>query len=191
MGFCRFHSFASVTKNSSLGHWIDIHSHLLDHFVTTLQQYVQSQLSHVSWCKFLESIKHKVKDMMDLETVHMDYLTDSLQICFLSVEMAPVCGIIQSMLQCAVNLRSCLIGYGLGSVTSGKDFLDDLSRVDIDQVLSIKETFTSNLNDLYLCYLKLPKHCDYGVSRFWDYLNSNNFYSDLIVRQYGHKMFPI
>ncbi|KAK2976400.1 hypothetical protein RJ640_008110, partial [Escallonia rubra] len=32
----------------------------VNHFVTTLQQYVQSQLSHVSWCRFLHSLEHKV-----------------------------------------------------------------------------------------------------------------------------------
>ncbi|XP_043722483.1 uncharacterized protein LOC122669702 isoform X2 [Telopea speciosissima] len=32
----------------------------MNHFVSTLQQYVQSQLSHVSWCRFLDSLKHQM-----------------------------------------------------------------------------------------------------------------------------------
>ncbi|PKI40307.1 hypothetical protein CRG98_039332 [Punica granatum] len=34
--------------------------HQLNHFISMLQQYVQSQLSHVSWCRFLQLLKHKV-----------------------------------------------------------------------------------------------------------------------------------
>lgn len=34
--------------------------HQVNHFVSTLQQYVQSHLSHVSWCRFLQSLNHKV-----------------------------------------------------------------------------------------------------------------------------------
>ncbi|XP_017430925.1 gamma-tubulin complex component 3-like isoform X2 [Vigna angularis] len=33
--------------------------HQINHFVSTLQQYVESQLSHVSWCRFLHSLEHK------------------------------------------------------------------------------------------------------------------------------------
>jgi len=36
--------------------------HQINHFVSTLQQYVESQLSHVSWCRFLHSLEHKVWD---------------------------------------------------------------------------------------------------------------------------------
>lgn len=34
--------------------------HQINHFVSTLQQYVHSELSHVSWAKLLHSLKHKV-----------------------------------------------------------------------------------------------------------------------------------
>jgi gamma-tubulin complex component 6 len=53
--------------------------HQVNHFVTALQQYVHSELSHVSWSKFLHSLKNKVKDMMDLESVHMAYLSEALR----------------------------------------------------------------------------------------------------------------
>ncbi|XP_048136098.1 uncharacterized protein LOC115734393 isoform X3 [Rhodamnia argentea] len=36
--------------------------HQLNHFVSMLQQYVQSQLSHVSWSGFLHSLQHKLVD---------------------------------------------------------------------------------------------------------------------------------
>lgn len=32
----------------------------LNYFVCTLQQYVQSQLSHVSWCNFIQSLRNQV-----------------------------------------------------------------------------------------------------------------------------------
>lgn len=34
--------------------------HQVNHFVSTLQQYVLSQLSDVSWCRFCFSLKHEV-----------------------------------------------------------------------------------------------------------------------------------
>ena len=46
------------------------------------------------------------------------------------------------------------------------------------QVLAIKRAFDKNLKELYLCYLKSPKHGEFGLSRFWGYLNYNEYYSD-------------
>ncbi|KAI5423592.1 uncharacterized protein LOC127076879 isoform X1 [Lathyrus oleraceus] len=153
--------------------------HQISHFVSTLQQYVESQLSHVSWCRFLHSLRHKVKDMMDLESVHMEYLADSLRICFLSDETKAMGSIIESILQCALDFRSCItigawdIGNHLGDL-SGK-----LSTVNISQVLSIKQKFDRSLNELHVCYVKEPKHVSFGLSRFWEYLNYNQYYSDV------------
>ncbi|KAF8398041.1 hypothetical protein HHK36_016967 [Tetracentron sinense] len=56
------------------------------------------------WCSL------KVKDILDLESVHMSYLSDSLQICFLSNETRSVAHIIENVLQCALDLRLCLTG---------------------------------------------------------------------------------
>ncbi|XP_038986938.1 uncharacterized protein LOC103722329 isoform X2 [Phoenix dactylifera] len=55
----------------------------INHFVSTLQQYVHSQLSDVSWCQFQHSLKHQVNDVLDLESVHMSYLADALHILLL------------------------------------------------------------------------------------------------------------
>ncbi|GAU29529.1 hypothetical protein TSUD_115510, partial [Trifolium subterraneum] len=107
--------------------------HQISHFVSTLQQYVESQLSHVSWCRFLHSLQHKVKDMMDLESVHMEYLADSLSICFLSDETKAVGSIIESILQCALDFRSCI---SLGTWDIGNDrgnLLGKLSTINISQ----------------------------------------------------------
>ncbi|XAR59611.1 hypothetical protein NMG60_11015508 [Bertholletia excelsa] len=153
--------------------------HQVNHFVSTLQQYVQSHLSHVSWCRFLESLRHKVKDMMDLESVHMAYLTDSLDICFLSVEMKSISSIIESILQCALDFRSCLVGAS-SAVGPGGDggIMAPISRINISQVLAIKRSFDKNLKELHLCYLKTPKHKEFGLPRFWACLNYNEYYSD-------------
>ncbi|XP_060170012.1 uncharacterized protein LOC132600700 isoform X2 [Lycium barbarum] len=146
--------------------------HQLNHFVSTLQQYVQSQLSHVSWCRFMHSLKDKVKDMMDLHSAHMAYLNDSLHICFLSEETQHICSIIRSILQSAVDFRSCLNG-------------------DISQVLHMRKSFSNNIKELYLCYLKSPKHGEFGLSSFWERLNYNDHYSEVIGKQMGHQVFLV
>ncbi|XP_062082397.1 uncharacterized protein LOC133788811 isoform X2 [Humulus lupulus] len=152
--------------------------HQVSHFVSTLQQYVESQLSHVSWCRFLHSFQHKVKDMMDLESVHMAYLIDSLHICFLSDETRHVARIIDSILQCALDFRSCLRGGMWDVGLSQGELVGKLSRVNISQVLGMKKIFDKNLQELRLHYLKSPKHEEYGLSRFWGHLNFNEYYSD-------------
>ncbi|KAE8037663.1 hypothetical protein FH972_010235 [Carpinus fangiana] len=151
--------------------------HQVNHFVSTLQQYVESQLTHVSWCRFLHSLHNKVKDMLDLESVHMAYLMDSLHICFLSDETQNVAGIIENILQCALDFRSCLTG-GIWDIGMDQgDMWGNFSRINISQVLNIKRTFDKNLTELRLCYLKSPKHGEFGLSRFWANLNYNEYYS--------------
>ncbi|XP_021658753.2 uncharacterized protein LOC110648730 isoform X2 [Hevea brasiliensis] len=152
--------------------------HQVNHFISTLQQYVQSQLSHISWCRFLHNLKYKVKDMMDLELVHMEYLTDSLNICFLSDETRSVASIIESILQCALDLRSCLTTSIWDVGLYQEDSLGKLSRINMSQVLSIKQKFNKNLKELHLCYLKSPRHGKFGLSCFWGYLNYNQYYTD-------------
>ncbi|KAK6235334.1 Gamma tubulin complex component [Theobroma cacao] len=163
--------------------------HQVNHFVSTLQQYVQSQLSHVSWCKLLHSFKHKVKDMMDLESVHMAYLIDSLHICFLSDETRSIASIIENILQCALDFRSCLTGALWNVGLAEDDLSDKLSRINISQVLTIKQKFDKNLKELHLLYIKSPKHGEFGLSCFWGYLNYNEFYSN--GNEMGRYAFPI
>ncbi|CAN4120090.1 unnamed protein product [Withania somnifera] len=144
--------------------------HQLNHFVSTLQQYVQSQLSHVSWCRFMHSLKDKVEDMMDLHSAHMAYLNDSLHICFMSEETQHIASVIRSILQSAVDFRSCLKG-------------------DISLVLNMRRSFSKNIKELYLCYHKSPKHGEFGLSSFWERLNYNDHYSEVIGKQMGHQVF--
>ncbi|KAI3835739.1 hypothetical protein MKW92_000919 [Papaver armeniacum] len=152
----------------------------VNHFVSTLQQYVLSQLSHVSWSRFLHSLNHEVKDMLDIECVHMAYLADSLHICFLSDETRPVAAIIENILQSALDFRSCFLPGGGESVLDQRDSSRILNRLNFSLVLSIKEAFEKNLKELYICYLKSPKHEKYGLCHFWGYLNYNDYYSNVI-----------
>ncbi|KAF5187359.1 Gamma-tubulin complex component [Thalictrum thalictroides] len=163
--------------------------HQVNHFVSTLQQYVQSQLSHVSWCRFLDSLKHQVKDMFDLESVHMAYLADSLHICFLSADTQPIAGIIESILQCALDFRSCFTGGCWEVGSECRDSSKILGRLNISQVLTIKATFEKNLKELYLCYLKSPKHGEFSLCRFWGYLNYNEYYSSIFGNGLIHYAF--
>ncbi|XP_031387441.1 uncharacterized protein LOC116200724 [Punica granatum] len=143
--------------------------HQLNHFISMLQQYVQSQLSHVSWCRFLQLLKHKVKDMMDLESVHMEYLMDSLHICFLSEETRAIGSIIKNVLQYALDFRGCLV----------RGVHDTGARADLlDKVQTIKQKFDKNMEELQRIYLRSPKHGKFGISHFWGFLNCNEYYSN-------------
>ncbi|GER40671.1 gamma-tubulin complex component [Striga asiatica] len=157
--------------------------HKVNHFVSALQQYVQSQLSQVSWFRFLDSLNHKVKDMLDLESVHMSYLTESLHICFLSNETRSIARIIQNILQCAMDFQSCLTRSLLCAGSNDEKSPIKYSHVDISQVHTIRNAFNKNLEDLYLIYLQSPKHDEFGLCRFWDYLNYNDYYSGLMSKQ--------
>lgn len=50
------------------------------------------------------------------------------------------------------------------------------------QVSTIQTIFERNLKDLYLLYLKSPKHVDFSLCRFWDHLNYNEYYSNIFNR---------
>ncbi|XP_010507154.1 PREDICTED: gamma-tubulin complex component 6-like [Camelina sativa] len=154
--------------------------HQVNHFVTALQQYVHSELSHVSWSKFLHSLKHKVKDMMDLESVHMAYLREALRICFLSDETRVISNIIENILQCAVDFRSCL---PRGMQSTGRVPNDSWTKtvgINTSQVMMVKQNFDKELKELHKCHLRSPKHGKSGLSRFWDCLNFNLYYSDIL-----------
>lgn len=58
------------------------------------------------------------------------------------------------------------------------------------QVLTIRGTFDKNIKELYLCYLKSPRHMEFGLSGFWDYLNYNEYYSEVIGKEMGYSAFP-
>ncbi|XP_042002632.1 uncharacterized protein LOC121751889 [Salvia splendens] len=163
--------------------------HKINHFVSTLQQYVLSQLSQVSWFRFIHSLKHKVKDMLDLESVHMGYLTESLHICFLSNETQSIAGIIQNILQCAMDFRSCLAAINVGAAADDENFPHKISQIDISQVQVIRRAFTKSLEDLYLIYLQSPKHGEFGISYFWDLLDSNEYYAGVMNKRMGHCIF--
>ncbi|KAL0713787.1 hypothetical protein Bca4012_020765 [Brassica carinata] len=102
--------------------------HQINHFVSTLEQYVHSELSHVSWAKFLHSLKHKVKDMMDLESVHMAYLSEALRIGVQSTARFP------------------------------NDSWTKTLGINTSQLIVAKHKFEKELKDLHLCHRKSPKH---------------------------------
>ncbi|KAJ8766798.1 hypothetical protein K2173_008352 [Erythroxylum novogranatense] len=164
--------------------------HQVNHFVSTLCQYVQSQLSQLSWCGFLQSLNYKVKDMMDLESVHMAYLVDSLNICFLSDEMRAIASIIENILQCALDFRSCLNSNWWDVKLDPSDSPGEIPRINTSQVQTIKQKFDRNLKELYVYYLKSPKHGELGLSRLWGLLNYNDYYRDIVNRMdlYGFQV---
>lgn len=66
----------------------------------------------------------------------------------------------------------------------------NLHPPSVSQVLAIKKTFDKNLRELHLYYLKSPKHGKFGLSLFWEYLNFNEYYSD-IGNEMGYHAFSI
>ncbi|EPS67785.1 hypothetical protein M569_06989, partial [Genlisea aurea] len=146
--------------------------HMVFHFVSTLQQYVRVQLSQLSWYKFQHSIKYKVKDMYDLESEHMAYLTESLHICFLSEETRHIAAAVENILQCAMEYHSSLMGRRMGLVQS------------------IRRRFIQNLEELYLMRLKSPKEGGGGgIGCLWDMLNFNKYYGGILSsRQIGSSL---
>ncbi|XP_038891620.1 gamma-tubulin complex component 6 isoform X2 [Benincasa hispida] len=152
--------------------------HEVNHFVCVLQHYVESQLSHLSWCRFLQSLQLKAKDMMDLESMHMAYLTDALHTCFLSEETRSVAGIINQILQCALDLRCCFTGDMWNTQVDNAASPRRLSGINKSQILAVKKRFDKNMKELHLFYLKSPKVGEFGLSRLWESLDYNYHYSD-------------
>lgn len=158
--------------------------HQVYHFLSTLQQYHHCHLSDISWRRFQHSLKHQVKDMLDLEYVHLCYVTDALHICFLSNETKPVATIIKSMLKQALELRSCF--KSLDELSgSTVDQLNLRSLINFSQVDAIRTKFEGNMKDLYILHSKSSKYGELGLSRFWGYLNYNEYHSLTISKDMG------
>lgn len=90
----------------------------------------------------------------------------------------------ENILQCALDFRACLIG-GLDR----GNLWGNLPKINISQVLSIKEIFDRNLKELHLCCLKSVKHGVFGLSHLWEYLNYNDYYSDVIGNEISYLAF--
>lgn len=147
----------------------------VSHFVGALQQYVQSQLLHVVWYKFLHLLEQQVEDMLDLESVHKVYLSDSLHICFLSSQMTPVRELICNIMQCVLDFRSCF-HYKFQNYDEGEPF-KLTNKINFSRVLEVKESFEQNLKQLYKRYMKFGEQSEMTLGYFWMYLDYNEFIS--------------
>lgn len=152
----------------------------VSHFIAALQQYVQSQLLHVVWHKFLHILQNQVGDMLDLESVHKAYLLDSLHTCFLDSEMSPVREIICNIMQCVLDFRSCF-GYRALNYEEGEPF-ELINRINYSQVLEVKSTFERNLKQLYERYIQFSEQSEISLSYFWMFLDYNDFISSTISK---------
>ncbi|CAA6658471.1 unnamed protein product [Spirodela intermedia] len=161
----------------------------VNHFVSSLQQYLQSQLSDVSWfCNSHldgSSVFAQVNDMLDLESVHMSYLADAQNTCFLSAGTGEIAKIIRNILQCAVDLRACLKASPTEAGLDGPDSSTVVDRVNFPKALAVQSAFKKNLRELYLHYLRSPKHSEFSLCRFWCCLDYNRYYSNEISRGTG------
>ncbi|KAL8144074.1 hypothetical protein V2J09_017106 [Rumex salicifolius] len=177
--WCLMKDFGHIYSQRSKQHGVSWSNY--NRLIKLRQQYVLSQLSDVSWCRFVHSLKHQVKDMIDLESVHISYLSDSLRICFLSDETKSTSNTIQGILQCALDFHCFLV-----KDTKADDHNTDrgtLFQINNSQILSIKKKFEESMKDLHSQYLKSPKHGEFSLSRFWSCLNYNEYYSNTIDRE--------
>ncbi|RWW11682.1 hypothetical protein GW17_00024692 [Ensete ventricosum] len=108
-----------------------------------LNIYSLSSAFHIAWSRFeisqnrLANLdKIKVKDMLDLESVHMSYLAEALHICFLSEDTKPVAVIIENILQCALDFGLHLTGGRLYAGTNRPDPLNLQSDINLCKVLA-------------------------------------------------------
>ncbi|KAL6652212.1 hypothetical protein ACP70R_011137 [Stipagrostis hirtigluma subsp. patula] len=159
--------------------------HQVHHFLSTLQQYLHCHLSDISWSRFQHSLKNQVRDMLDLEYVHLCYVTDALDICFLSNETKPVATVIKSMLQQAWELRSCFKSLNDISELTSNQLSNLHSLINFSQVDAIRTKFEGNIKDLYTLHSKSSKFGDLGFSRFWGYLNYNEYHSMTVSTDMG------
>ncbi|CAL5069418.1 unnamed protein product [Urochloa decumbens] len=159
--------------------------HKVYHFLSTLQQYLHCHLSDISWSRFQHSLKNQVRDILDLEYVHMCYITDALDICFLSDESKQVAMVIKSMLQLALEFRLCFQSLGDTCDLSVNQLSNLHSLINFSQVDAIGTRFEGNIKDLYVLHSKSSKYGELGLSRFWGYLNYNEYHSTKIGMDMG------
>ncbi|CAG2217192.1 GCP6 [Mytilus edulis] len=81
----------------------------MQHFVKVMQGYVASQIIHVSWKEFTESLTTDVKDLDDLHRIHSEYLNKTIFRCLLNKKASPVMKIIQDIFSLILKFRVQLI----------------------------------------------------------------------------------
>uniref|UniRef100_A0A0E0KU22 Gamma-tubulin complex component n=1 Tax=Oryza punctata TaxID=4537 RepID=A0A0E0KU22_ORYPU len=104
--------------------------------------------------------------------------------CFLSTETKPIAAIIKSILQQALELRSCFKSLNDISESTIKQ-LNLHSLINFSQVDAIRTKFEGNIKDLYILYSKSSKYGEIGLYRFWGYLNYNEYHSLMISKDTG------
>uniref|UniRef100_A0A804U973 Gamma tubulin complex component C-terminal domain-containing protein n=1 Tax=Zea mays TaxID=4577 RepID=A0A804U973_MAIZE len=102
-------SSPSSAPSPTLSSW-----HKLYHFLSTLQQYLHFHLSDISWRRFQHSLKNQVRDILDLEYVHICYITDALDMGTTSMCKTYLCFISLALL-CLVAFQ--LVGVGALSLS--------------------------------------------------------------------------
>uniref|UniRef100_A0A0D9W8B2 Gamma-tubulin complex component n=1 Tax=Leersia perrieri TaxID=77586 RepID=A0A0D9W8B2_9ORYZ len=104
--------------------------------------------------------------------------------CFLSTETKPIAAIIKSILQQALDFRSCFSSLNDISESTVKQ-LNLHSLINFSQVDAIRTRFEGNIKDLYILHTKSSKYQEIGLSRFWGYLNYNEHHSTTISKDMG------
>uniref|UniRef100_A0A0E0M8H9 Gamma-tubulin complex component n=1 Tax=Oryza punctata TaxID=4537 RepID=A0A0E0M8H9_ORYPU len=104
--------------------------------------------------------------------------------CFLSTETKPIAAIIKSILQQALELRSCFNSLNDISESTIKQ-LNLHSLINFSQVDAIRMKFEGSIKDLHILHSKSSKYGETGLSRFWGYLNYNEYHSLMISKDMG------
>jgi len=144
----------------------------IGHVVTTVQYYVESQLHHVVWGRFVDSVQQQVKDIHDLEQVHSAYIEDCCHQCFLSRDMNGVKACIDTIMQCTLDFRAHLSTASQEGDSNSSNLINDNLFV---KVLDVKYTFEASLRKLYAFHRRPEPQYRILLSEFWMCLDFNGF----------------
>ncbi|KAJ7523852.1 hypothetical protein O6H91_18G065200 [Diphasiastrum complanatum] len=146
----------------------------IGHFVMAVQCYLQSQLLHAVWTRFISSLENQVKDLQDLERVHCNYLEDALHECFLSAEMVGVKICINNAMQCLLDFRANLHIAHQDVHKNEPVFISD--RL-FSQGLRLKSSFEGILRQLYMYHTISEGQLQGPPKDFWITVDFNGFLS--------------
>ncbi|WVZ86763.1 hypothetical protein U9M48_033497, partial [Paspalum notatum var. saurae] len=138
-------------------------------FLKELTQFISRSHGRPDVLKKLNSVMRVSSIYIAIYLIyHGVVFNTSLKIrCFLSDESKQVAMIIKSMLQLALDLRSCFQSPGDTSDLSVDQLSNLHSLVNFSQVDAVGTKFDDNIKELYILHAKSSKYGELGLSRFW------------------------
>ncbi|KAK3103352.1 hypothetical protein FSP39_018661 [Pinctada imbricata] len=95
--------------NSSQFRQLHIYRQEMQHFVRVMQEYIASQIIHVSWTEFQDALNKDVHNLDDLHRVHTQYLDMAIFRCLLNKKAQKVMKIIQDIISLILKFCAQLV----------------------------------------------------------------------------------